>query len=101
MPTGRPACLFMTRSGPVATAVPPRHCFPRLHRHPSAAQRGRVAALVYRQSRREGMGNQAAMASLRKQWPELSAKVASAEVVAAIAYASSHHRTWLWDGVVP
>jgi hypothetical protein len=47
------------------------------------------------------MGNQAAMASLRKQWPELSAKVASAEVVAAIAYASSHHRTWLWDGVVP
>jgi hypothetical protein len=40
----------------------------------------------------------AAEASLRELWPELSAK-ASAEVVAAIAYASSHHPTWLWDGV--
>ena len=26
-------------------------------------------------------------------------KEASAEVVAAIAYASSHHAAWLWDGV--
>jgi len=63
----------------------------------------RAAALAYRQVRREGMGNQAAMdaaeASLREQWPELTAKEASAEVVAAIAYASSHHATWLWDGV--
>lgn len=28
--------------------------------------------------------------------PELSAKDASAEAVAAIAYASSHNATWLW-----
>jgi len=49
------------------------------------------------------MSNDAAMdaaeASLREQRPELSAKEASAEVVAAIAYASSHHADWLWDGV--
>jgi hypothetical protein len=43
----------------------------------------------------------AAERSLQEQWPELSAKEASAEVVAALAYASSHHPTWLWDGVVP
>ena len=36
---------------------------------------------------------------LHAQWPELSAKEASAEVVAAIAYASSYHAAWLWDGV--
>jgi len=41
----------------------------------------------------------AAEASLREQWPGLSAQEASAEVVAAIAYASSHHSAWLWDGV--
>jgi hypothetical protein len=27
------------------------------------------------------------------------AKEASAEVVAAIAYANAHHPTWFWDGV--
>jgi hypothetical protein len=63
----------------------------------------RAAALAYRQARRDGVGHDAAMsaaeASLREQWPELSAKEASAEVVAAIAYASSHHAAWLWDGV--
>jgi hypothetical protein len=74
--------------------------------HPPSAERRpawRAAALAYRQARREGMSNDAAMnaaeASLREQWPELSAGEASAEVVAAIAYASSHHATWLWDGV--
>jgi len=49
------------------------------------------------------MGNQAAMnaaeAKLREEWPALTAKEASEEVVAAIAYASSHHAAWLWDGV--
>jgi hypothetical protein len=40
----------------------------------------------------------AAETSLREQWPEMSATEASAEVVAAIAYASSHHAGWLWDG---
>ena len=32
-------------------------------------------------------------------WPELTPGEASAEAVAAIAYASSHHTAWLWDGV--
>jgi hypothetical protein len=41
----------------------------------------------------------AAEASLRELWPEVTAKEASAEVVAAIAYASSHHPQWFWDGV--
>jgi len=74
---------------------------------PSAERRPawRAPALAYRQARREGMDNDAAMtaaeASLREQWPELSAKEASAEVVSAIAYASTHHTTWLWDGVGP
>jgi hypothetical protein len=36
----------------------------------------------------------AAEASLREVWPELTAKEASAEVVVAIAYASSHHPGW-------
>jgi hypothetical protein len=39
----------------------------------------------------------AAEARLREQWPER--KEASTEAVAAIAYASSHHAPWLWDGV--
>jgi hypothetical protein len=63
----------------------------------------RAAALAYRRARREGATHHAAMnaaeASLRERWPELSAKEASAEVVAAIAYASSHHSQWFWDGV--
>jgi hypothetical protein len=37
----------------------------------------------------------AAEASLRDVWPELTAKEASAEVVAALAYASTHHAAWL------
>jgi hypothetical protein len=37
--------------------------------------------------------------SLQEQWPDLSAKEASDEAVAAIAYASTHHATWFWDGV--
>ena len=57
------------------------------------------------QACRDGTSRDAAMdaaeRSLQEQWPELSAKEASAEVVAAIAYASSHHPTCLWDGVVP
>jgi len=63
----------------------------------------RAAALAYRQARRDGMSNDAAMSaadrSLQAQWPDLSAEEASAEVVAAIAYASSYHSAWLWDGV--
>jgi Tfp pilus assembly protein PilX len=54
-----------------------------------------AAALAYREARHNGVNHNAAMhaaeASLREQWPELSAKEASAEAVAAIAYASSHH----------
>ena len=49
------------------------------------------------------MGNDAAMnaaeASLREAWPALTAKEASDEAVAAIAYANSHHAAWFWDGV--
>jgi len=49
------------------------------------------------------MSNQAAMdaaeAKLREQWPALTAKEASEEAVAAIAYASSHHPEWFWKGV--
>jgi hypothetical protein len=37
--------------------------------------------------------------SLRERWPELSAHEASAEVVAAIAYASTRYAVWFWDGV--
>jgi len=36
----------------------------------------------------------------RKQWPELSTKEALAEVVTAIAYASSCQPQWFWDGVL-
>ena len=64
----------------------------------------RAAALAYRQARREGASHHAAMnaaeASLRERWPELSAKEASPDVVAAIAYATAHHTAWFWDGVV-
>ena len=42
----------------------------------------------------------AAEASLRERWPELTADAASAEVVSAIAYASANHTAWFWDGVV-
>jgi len=49
------------------------------------------------------MGNDAAMdaaeASLRERWPALTAKEASAKVVAAIAHARNHHAAWLWDCV--
>jgi hypothetical protein len=59
------------------------------------AERRRAAALAYRQARREGASHHAAMnaaeASLRERWPELTADAASAEVVSAIAYASAHH----------
>jgi hypothetical protein len=72
---------------------------------PSAERRPawRVAAVAYRQARRDGASHDAAMdaaeRSLQEQWPELSGTEASAEVVAAIAYASSHHTAWFWDGV--
>jgi hypothetical protein len=63
----------------------------------------RAATVAYRQARRDGASHDAAMDTaergLQAQWPELSAKEASAEVVAAIAYASSHHSQWFWDGV--
>jgi hypothetical protein len=63
----------------------------------------RAAAVAYRQARREGMSNDAAMdaaeQSLREQWPELFAKEACNEAVAAIAYAAANHPTWFWDGV--
>jgi len=63
----------------------------------------RAAAVAYRQARREGgnhhAGLSAAATSLREQWPDLSTKEASAEVVAAIAYASSCDPQWFWDGV--
>ena len=53
----------------------------------------RAAAVAYRQARRDGASHGAAMdaaeRSLQEQWPELSAKEASAELVAA----------WFWDGV--
>jgi hypothetical protein len=61
------------------------------------------SAVAYRQARREGASGDAAMnaadKSLREVWPELSAKEASAGVVAAIAYASSNHPKWLWDAL--
>jgi hypothetical protein len=63
----------------------------------------RAAALAYRQARRDGASHHKAMdaaeASLRERWPELTAEVVSAEVVSAIAYASAHHVVWFWDGV--
>jgi hypothetical protein len=63
---------------------------------PSLARR---LAFAYRQARREGAGDHAAfiaaVASLRKIWPELSAKETSAEVVSTIVYASTHHAAWL------
>jgi len=36
---------------------------------------------------------------LRKLWPKLSPKNASAEVVAAIAYESTHFTVCFWNGV--
>ena len=63
----------------------------------------RAAAAAYRHARREGSNHHAALnaaqRSVCEQWPEITAKEASAEVVAAIAYASSHHAAWLWEGV--
>ena len=63
----------------------------------------RAAAAAYRQARREGGNHHAALNAaetrLRTQWPDLTVREASAEVVAAIAYASAHHTAWFWDGV--
>ena len=63
----------------------------------------RAAAVAYRQARRDGASHDAAMDAaergLRASWPDLTAKEASAEVVAAIAYATSHYPQWFWDGV--
>ena len=66
--------------------------------HPPSPERRpawRAAAVAYGQARRDGASHDAAMdaadRSLQEQWPELSAKKASAEVVAALAYASSQH----------
>ena len=80
--------------------MPPPPEAPTAERRPA----WRVAAVAYRQARRDGKGNQAAMdaaeASLREQWPALTAKEASEEAVAAIAYASANYPAWFWDGVV-
>ena len=63
----------------------------------------RAAVLAYRQARREGASDHtayvASVAKLREVWRELSAKEASAETVAAIAYASTHFTVWFWEGV--
>ena len=73
---------------------------------PSAERRPawRAAALAYRQARREGVSHEAAMdaaeASVREHWPELSAKQASDEAVAALTYARATYPTWFYWEVV-
>ena len=62
----------------------------------------RVACLAYREQRRAGASDlaawRAAVAALQAVWP-LSDKEAGLEATNAIAYASSNHTAWFWDGV--
>ena len=62
----------------------------------------RAAALAYRETRRAGLGAQAAAdaatRALIEVWP-LPWAQADAEAVNAVAYASSFHTRWFWDGV--
>jgi hypothetical protein len=62
----------------------------------------RAACLAYREQRRacaiDHAALLAAMAALQAVWP-LRAKEAGQEATNAIAYASSNHTKWFWDGV--
>jgi hypothetical protein len=62
----------------------------------------RAACLAYREQRRAGATDHAAwlagVAALQAVWP-IPAKEAGQEATNAIAYASSNHREWFWDGV--
>ena len=62
----------------------------------------RAACLAYREQRRAGAGDHeaylAAVAALQAVWP-LPAKEAGLEATNAIAYASTNHAKWFWDGV--
>jgi hypothetical protein len=69
---------------------------------PERAPAWRAACLAYREKRRAGAldheAHCAAVAALQAVWP-LPWKEASAEAVAAIAYASRYHAEWFWRGV--
>jgi hypothetical protein len=62
----------------------------------------RAAALAYREQRRTGASDHAswlaAVEALRAVWP-LPLEDARREMTHAIAYATSQHGKWFWDGV--
>jgi hypothetical protein len=62
----------------------------------------RAACLAYREKRRAGAfdheAHLAAVAALQAVWP-LPWKEASVEVGNAIAFASTDHGEWFWEGV--
>jgi hypothetical protein len=62
----------------------------------------RAACLAYREKRREGASDHvarlAAVAALQAVWP-LPDSEAGLEATHAIAFASTHHTDWFWDGV--
>jgi hypothetical protein len=62
----------------------------------------RAACLAYRDKRRAGASDRmawlAAVEALQAVWP-LPREEAGTEATNAIAYASSHHTAWFWNGV--
>ena len=62
----------------------------------------RAAAVAYREQRRAGASHHAswlaAVEALQAVWP-LPLEDARRETTHAIAYASSQHTKWFWDGV--
>jgi hypothetical protein len=71
--------------------------------HPLQSAAWRAACLAYREKRRAGVWEQevhlAAVAAVQAVRPDLTWKDASAEVVNAISFASTHHGKWFWSGV--
>jgi hypothetical protein len=63
----------------------------------------RAACLAYREQRQAGAMDHAAylaaVAALQAVWPGLARKKACVETGNAIAFASTYHSTWFWNGV--
>lgn len=67
---------------------------------PNMVPTWRAAAVAYRQARGEGAGEHeahiAAGAAVQELHAEFTEQEAGAEVVSAVAYASSFHSEWFW-----
>jgi hypothetical protein len=63
----------------------------------------RAACLAYREQRQAGAMDHpaylAAVAALQAVWPGLTQKEACVETGNAIAFASTYHSAWFWNGV--